>query len=248
MKEQRRLGKCEECGDDDVAMATTTACFKCYQRARRANGREPDLHNPSLRKEHVKLVKHYSKLMEVFAALRVNDATKDAVMLYIRPYFRTIEHLVNLDVGTTNQSTRPSAPNENAANDDDEQRARMMRIFSAPVLNRVISDEDFTTLTPKSRAQFERELMENLARHRAAMTIPPDCSIEEWFRKTEAQPSAMHALAREGLEIAARYGVPRAIAALKGEMSSKMKKAMKVAKAMLKQERDEARKRGEIED
>lgn len=152
MKEQRRLGTCEECGAEKVKMATTTACFTCYQRARRANGREPDLHNPSLRKEHVKLVKQYSKLMEVFAALKVNDDTKNAVMLQIRPYFHTIEHLVNLGVGTTNQpsASEPNGEPDDDDSEDDEQRARLDRIFSTPVLNRVISDEDFAELPAKT--------------------------------------------------------------------------------------------------
>lgn len=233
MKEQRRLGICEECGAENVKMATTTACFTCYQRARRANSREPDLHNPSLRKEHVKLVKQYSKLLEVFAALKVNDDTKNAVMLHIRPYFHTIEHLVNLGVGTANEPSA-SEPTDADDDDDDEQRARLARIFSAPVVKRVISDDDLTALPTEPRAELEREVLECYERHRANWTIPPDGSPEEFLEKHFNASGNLHAFSHEILQIAARHGVPRAIAALKGEMSPEMKKATAFVKKMRK--------------
>ncbi len=127
------------------------------------------------------------------------------------------------------------------SSDGHDETARLDRIFSTPVLNRVISGEDFAELPAESRGDLDRELLECYERHRAAWTIPPDDGSEEWirqwFEKTEARPSAMHDFSREVLQIGAKHGVPRAIAALKGEMSPELKKATKLAKVLLEKKR-----------
>jgi len=123
-------------------MATKTACFKCYQRARRANQHPPDLHTPSLRKDHVKLVKLYSKLMDVLAALKVNDDAKDAIMLQVRPYFRPIAHLVN--VGPEGREDTPDDA------DDAESVALLERIRAVPVVPQITDDE----WTPELKAEI----------------------------------------------------------------------------------------------
>lgn len=95
---------------------------------------------------------------------------------------------------------------------------------------------------PKPRADLERELLECYDRHRATWNKE---DMETVFAKLDGE--LIHAFSHEILEIAARHGVPRAIAALKGEMSPEVKKATAVAKAMLKEDRAARRKRGEPE-
>jgi hypothetical protein len=176
MPDERRRGTCDECGAIDVPMATSTACYACYQRARRANQASADPHNPSLRKEHVKLVKLYSRLVDILAALRVDDIAKHAIMEQVRPYFRTVTHLVN--VGSDDETP-----------DDAESSALIARIRAVPMVRQGAPDVDWDSdWTPAWRA----DLLACYRRWRAEMdsddmaTFFAAPSIDEFFAEVRA--------------------------------------------------------------
>jgi hypothetical protein len=98
MEKPRRRGRCEECGDVDVTMATKTCCYRCYMRIRREQeSPDVDRHSAAVRKEHITLLHAHTKQMEVFKAIQANDDTIDEVMRILRPYFLPIANRVNLE-------------------------------------------------------------------------------------------------------------------------------------------------------
>src|SRR4051812_30867965 len=131
MTEERRRGLCAECGDSDVTMATRDVCFKCYMRNRREQ-QHPDLHNPSVRKEHLKLLKLYGKLIDVLAGLKVDDKTKDAVIAPLRRYFLLIEDLVNLGATVPADIARDVEPAAPAPAVTDEEGVHLMADLPQP--------------------------------------------------------------------------------------------------------------------
>jgi hypothetical protein len=141
------------------------------------------------------------------------------------------------DGGLKNEAAIARSIEQRSAQDradegDNEERARLARIFSMPVLNHVISDEDFAALPVEPRAALKRELLERYERHRAMWDTD---DVDKFFEKTDSE--RVHALSHEILEIAAKHGIPRAIAALKGKTSPEVKKATAIAKTKLKRER-----------
>jgi hypothetical protein len=226
MTEARRRGQCEECGDDEVAMATKHVCFKCYMRHRR-DAEQPDLHNPSLRKEHTKLVKLYSTLMSVLAGLKVNDATKDAVMVALRPYFRLIEHLVNLDgtAGTIQDEYDTS---------DHEQREALGRIAASTPGPTPLgyhwppqSEADIFKFikSPVKAEPISDELAIELREFIRSLELPPADVDEDEYRLYFGHPSPED-WAKQVLVIAASHGNIRAMRALQdvAELEAKQRR------------------------
>jgi hypothetical protein len=147
-----------------------------------------------------------------------------------------------LHLRTRNETPQRRAKHQPAADGGVDERARLDRIFSTPVLNRVISEEDFAATPNERRAEYTRELLECYERYKAVWDAgqkKESESVEGFFERkfNDTAGEEMRAFSREVLEIGAKYGVPRAIAALKGEMSPEVKKWTKVAKAMLGKDR-----------
>ena len=96
MVDKRRLGHCDECGDENVKMATAHICYRCYMRQRR-EAEDINVHTGSVRKEHVKLWSAHAKLMSVFQALRVGEDDVAIIKTTLRPYLKLIGHQLNWD-------------------------------------------------------------------------------------------------------------------------------------------------------
>jgi hypothetical protein len=85
---ERRKARCEEC-EQVKEMATTSECFACYRRRKRAEEAErnyPDLHNPGVRREHTRLLKGYSRLIGALADLKVGKEDLDEIRGVLAPY------------------------------------------------------------------------------------------------------------------------------------------------------------------
>jgi hypothetical protein len=88
MAEERRVARCEECGETR-AMATRTECFNCYRARNRASERQVDRHNPAIRREHRRLVSGWARLLGAMSELGISrpDALKirDLAAPYVQP-------------------------------------------------------------------------------------------------------------------------------------------------------------------
>jgi hypothetical protein len=143
-----------------VAMATAHVCFKCYMRMRRER-EAVDRHNPILRKEHITLLKLYTKMMDVLAGLKVDEPTKASVIHSLRPYFSLVEHIVNLDGGISVEDDLESAqvnalPPTPVEGERDELTRALLDIINPPVST---TDEDMQRWFARANHDWAREVL-----------------------------------------------------------------------------------------
>lgn len=96
--DDHRTDQCPECHREGVKMATKTLCFTCYRRARRADERsreEFDRHSPAVRKEHTKVFRGYTGLMQAMADLRVGSADVTRILGIVSKYLDLARPFLN---------------------------------------------------------------------------------------------------------------------------------------------------------
>jgi hypothetical protein len=99
MKEQRRTGQCNECLKIRE-MATSTICFTCYRRHRRAMERAADspytdLSASPISRDGRRVLAAYPKLLSVLADLRVSRDGVREVIDIVRPYLKPAREWLN---------------------------------------------------------------------------------------------------------------------------------------------------------
>ena len=124
MPTNRRIARCEECGETRE-MATKTECFGCYRRRRRAEEGQPvDRHNPAIRREHRHILKAHAQLLLALGELGVSRNHVFEVLDVIEPYVAPVVEF--LRAGERERQLRVHVHDDNMSRDEvpvnDEQR------------------------------------------------------------------------------------------------------------------------------
>lgn len=98
----RKTEACINCGEPRE-IAAHGLCFACYRRQERAD--DPrfaavDRHNPGIRREHKKLFRGFSSVMNGLADLGVQSADVLTIRRMLAPYLEPIEKFLTPPAGT----------------------------------------------------------------------------------------------------------------------------------------------------
>ena len=116
MPDKRRLGHCDECGEDDRKMATKVLCQRCYLRQHR----ETLTHAGAVKPEHDKLIGAYAKLMTVFRIIKTNEDDLQRVLRLLAPYFAQVADRVELHLDAEGLEELAKLENEEAEMDRED--------------------------------------------------------------------------------------------------------------------------------